>query len=103
MEFESLTHDEQNVVNKLLDLKCSETSVQICVGDVVALHNWGMSTSDEVIAYGRVEWDSQNKSFDINISVESTRANGIETNYEIDDEIWRTNPRLLRENEVFFD
>jgi len=55
---------EEEMLTELLDLECWKSKEKIKPGELVELHDWGVNSSDNVIAIGHFEWDEQHRKFD---------------------------------------
>jgi hypothetical protein len=92
---------DKNNKTQLLNLKCSVCQQIIEEGEIVAIHNWGINTSDQVINYGRFVWNDTERKFDfesdkyINVMLDK------KSYIEIDSyDLFRTSPRKLTAREL---
>ena len=89
-----------NKKTELLNLICSTSGEVIQVGEIVAIHDWGISSKD-IIGYGKFEWEGHERRFkldydrDINNILDTPDFSGIEDNYDL----FRTTPRKLTDKE----
>lgn len=91
--------DLKHIKTQLLNLKCSSCQQTIEEGELVAIHNWGVS--NEVINYGRFTWDEHERKFSfesdsfVNIIFDKDKSIDIDS-YDL----FRTTPRKLTEQEL---
>lgn len=95
------TKIDKKVLTQVLNLKCSVCQQTIEEGELVAIHNWGINTSDQVINYGRFVWDEYERKFNfesdeyVNIMLDKESTIGIDS-YDL----FRTSPRKLSAREL---
>lgn len=86
---------------QLLNLKCSVCQQTIEEGELVAIHNWGINTSDRVINYGRFVWNDFERKFDFESDEHANIMLDKKSYIEIDSyDLFRTSPRKLTIREL---
>lgn len=95
------TKIDKKVLTQLLNLKCSVCQQIIEEGEIVAIHNWGINTSDQVINYGRFVWNDTERKFDFESDEHANIMLDKKSYIEIGSyDLFRTSPRKLTAREL---
>lgn len=85
----------------LLDLFDYETKQPIELGQMVKIHNWGMTTSEDVISYGHFDWDSDDRQFVFRPHQLMNISNMLPHKPNIDNsDLFKTSPAFLNVKEL---
>lgn len=93
--------ERKDLLTKLLNLNCRDSKEVIEIDETVALFDWGLNTSDNIIGYGKYTWDKQSRSIDLEIDRSLSKILMDDfRDCEVDRyDLFRTSPRKLTEEE----
>lgn len=88
-------------LTELLDLNCRDTKRTIAIDEKVALHDWGIKTSNNIIAYGKYFWNQFSRQIELDVDHDMSKILIDDYRYlDIDRyNLFRTSPRKLNLNE----
>lgn len=81
--------DKITILNELLGMHCKETAQPIRLGVPVAQFDWGQNNHNRIIAWGRFEWDDQEKAItftmnkDMSIILDVDNPTYVEDRYDM--------------------